>query len=347
MKPNQLKLYFLAALLLICVRVLTKYLFGSSPFSTSIFVLISCCLGFLYLYLSMDKKSTISSTSSSPSPPLRFHKTLEESREYVPLFRWQNKDRGDGSPPGSASRPFRRGNSGRVGPVDDYTALDTTSRTSTGNSDASSSAAGGGRVYIDVTGLEEYPVASRISRKAVDQVESMESEGFSFGITRDTLSETASEALQHAADLGGGILSMFGISSSDSTSIRNDRSMTPLQSHAPGFLTGVSKSTLYTSMTPVGLTQSSVKSSVTNKQTLRRRNGVGGEGKGEISTPIIPINSIAESTTSTVSSGTPPNVLLSSTGRRIYLGRSAERVARIKAQKAERTAKKTSMIATE
>jgi hypothetical protein len=35
---------------------------------------------------------------------------------------------------------------------------------------------------------------------------------------------------------------------------------------------------------------------------------------------------------------------LSSSGRRIYLGRSAERVARIKAQKAERTARKITSI---
>lgn len=294
----------------------------------------------------MDKK-TITTPSSSPTPPIRFHKTLEESREYVPLFRWQNKDRGDGSPPGSASRSLRRGNSGRVGPLDDYSALDTTSRTTSTNSDASFS--GSGRVYIDVTGLEEYPVASRPSRAAAEEPDSIEYEGgFNFGITSDVLSDTAAEALRQAADLGGGILSMFGIGSSDSTSKRgvNGRSATPMRSPAPGFLTGVSKSIINASMTPVGLTQSSILSAANNKQTLRRRI-IGG---GESSTPVIPYSKTptSEFSTSGVSSGTPPNVVLSSSGRRIYLGRSAERVARIKAQKAERTAKKTSsMVSTE
>lgn len=299
----------------------------------------------------MDKK-TVTTPSSSPIPPIRFHKTLEESREYVPLFRWQNKDRGDGSPPGSASRSMRRGNSGRVGPLDDYSALDTTSRTTSTNSDASLS--GSGRVYIDVTGLEEYPVASRPSRASAEEPDSIEYEGgFNFGITSDVLSDTAVEALRQAADLGGGILSMLGLGSSDSSSKRgvNGRSTTPLRSHAPGFLTGVSKSIINASLTPVGLTQSSVSSVANNKQTLRRRiGGVGGEiGGGEQRTPAIPYTKTptSESSTSGVSSGTPPNVVLSSSGRRIYLGRSAERVARIKAQKAERTAKKTSMVSTE
>ena len=303
----------------------------------------------------MDKK-TVTTPSSSPIPPIRFHKTLEESREYVPLFRWQNKDRGDGSPPGSASRSMRRGNSGRVGPLDDYSALDTTSRTTSTNSDASFS--GSGRVYIDVTGLEEYPVASRPIRAAAEEPDSIEYEGgFNFGITSDVLSDTAVEALRQAADLGGGILSMLGLGSSDSSSKRgiNGRSTTPLRSqHAPGFLTGVSKSIINASLTPVGLTQSSVSSVANNKQTLRRRIG-GGIGGGEQSTPATPYTKTPTSESSTsgisstsgVSSGTPPNVVLSSSGRRVYLGRSAERVARIKAQKAERTAKKTSMVSTE
>ena len=290
------------------------------------------------------------SSSSSPSPPLRFHKTLEESREYVPLSRWQNKNEDNGisrSPPGSASRSYRRGNSGRVGPFND-SLLDTTSRSSDDTS---------GRVYIDVTGLEEYQVTTSFpNTKSYNR---HESDDINFGITSNTLSATATEAYKQATNFGEGILSILGIQSStnksNSTHNGSNRSTTPSKVQVSGFLTGVSKSVMSSSLTSIGLlhsTQSSISQSSVTRNTVRRRTGIGGEDllveKKEQSIPsVIPFgSSISQLETKTINQTktTPPTVLLSSSGRRIYLGRSAERVARIKAQKAERTARKITSI---
>jgi hypothetical protein len=299
------------------------------------------------------KKKEKMNISSSSSPPLRFHKTLEESREYVPLFRWQNKNEDNGlsrSPPGSASKSYRRGNSGRVGPFND-SLLDTTSRSSDDTS---------GRVYIDVTGLEEYQVTTSFpNTKSYNRHESIESDDINFGITSDTLSETATEAYKQATNFGEGILSILGIQSStnksNSTHNGSNTSTTPSKVQVSGFLTGVSKSVMSSSLTPIGLlhsTQSSISQSSVTRNTVRRRTGIGGEDllveKKEQSFPsVIPFgSSISQLETKTINQTktTPPNVLLSSSGRRIYLGRSAERVARIKAQKAERTARKITSI---
>jgi len=306
------------------------------------------------------KKNTTASSPSSPTPPLRFHKTLEESRDYVPLFRWQNKNEDNGisrSPPGSASKSFRRGNSGRVGPLND-SLLDTTSRSS---DDVDTINNTSGKVYIDVTGLEEYQVTTSIDNtKSYNRHESIESDGINFGITSDTLSETATEAYKQATNFGEGILSMFGILSStklNTTHIASNRSTTPSKLQVPGFLTGVSKSVMSSSLTPIGLsnsTQSSISQTSVTRHTLRRRMGIGGDDllveKREQSIPsVIPYDSSVsqletKTIKQTITTITPPNVLLSSSGRRIYLGRSAERVARIKAQKAERTARKTTSV---
>ena len=305
-----------------------------------------------------EKKKKKTSPSPTPTLPLRFHKTLEESREYVPLFRWQNKNEDNGisrSPPGSASKSFRRGNSGRVGPFND-SLLDTTSRSS---DDADNVNNTSGRVYIDVTGLEEYQVTTSIpNTKSYNRHESIESDGINFGITSNTLSETATEAYKQATNFGEGILSILGIQSStnklNTTHIDSNRSTTPSKLQVSGFLTGVSKSVM-SSMTPIGLsqsTQSSISQSSVTRHTLRRRTGIEGDDllvdKKEQSIPSVkPFDSSIshlETKTTTTTTTTTPNVLLSSSGRRIYLGRSAERVARIKAQKAERTARKITTV---
>ena len=189
---------------------------------------------------------------------------------------------------------------------------------------------------------------------------SIESDGINFGITSNTLSETATEAYKQATNFGEGILSILGIQSSttklNSTHIDSNRSTTSSKLQVSGFLTGVSKSVM-SSMTPIGLsqsTQSSISQSSVTRHTLRRRTGIEGDDllvdKKEQSIPSVkPFDSSishleTKTTTTTTTTTTTPNVLLSSSGRRIYLGRSAERVARIKAQKAERTARKITTV---
>jgi len=285
-----------------------------------------------------------------------------------------SRNRGNSSGTQSPMRPsMRRKNSGRVGPMDfgDATSPDRgrESRTTTGSSDATFATLGtSSGVFIDVMGLEDVPAlsgsrlsatmaavtAAPLADPATSSPRPRQPYAGAAAAATAATAVTFPAALDAAAAVGRGVIAMLGASLGFGVAAGADPEVDAGARAGEARLQAATVAASSTAASAVsGAVNGLGKAGPSRDDHLVgiRRRGARG---GALSADSNAIASIKRQQTSSATirganQPHPGSVLLAAAadsavsplpGRKLYSGRSAERVARIKASKAQREARK-------